>query len=216
VAHHSARVFAAQLFAKHSAPPQALQSPEMRNSGGVEVELKYLQVDLEEVRHRLIDAGARLEAPRSLESNQIFDDGDESLRHSKRLLRLRNGHELTVKLPLEDAQYKSRQEINLDVADGNIEGFLAGLGYESRWQYQKWREGWDLEGMWVTLDELPFVGEVVEIEGDRDRIDAVAERIGLAGKPTSTANYQTLYLDYCAARGMAPGDMTFSAEAAQR
>lgn len=188
----------------------------MRTTGGVEVELKYLQADLEEARRRLTEAGARLEAPRGLETNLVFDDAEESLHQSRRLLRLRNGHELTVKLPLEDAQFKARKEINLDVADGDIEGFLAGLGFESRWCYQKWREGWDLDGMWVTLDELPFIGTVVEIEGDRERIDSVAERLGLAGKPTSTANYQTLYLDYCAARGLSPGDMTFAGEAAGR
>jgi adenylate cyclase, class 2 len=187
----------------------------MRTGSGVEVELKYLQVNLEEVRRRLAEAGARLAEPRSLETNQVFDDADESLRQSKRLLRLRNGHELTVKLPLEDAEYKSRQEINIDVAEGDIEGFLSGLGYGALWRYEKWREGWDLNGMWVTLDELPFIGPVVEIEGDRDRIDSIAGRIGLAEKPTSTANYQTLYLDYCAARGVPPGDMTFSAEAAE-
>jgi predicted adenylyl cyclase CyaB len=186
----------------------------MRTTGGVEVELKYLQADLEEVRRRLTEAGARLGQPRALETNMVFDDAEENLRQSRRLLRLRNGHELTIKLPLEDADYKSRQEINLDVGDGDIEGFLSGLGYRARWRYEKWREGWDLEGMWVTLDELPFIGQVVEVEGDRDRIDSIAERLGLAGKPTSTANYQTLFLDYCAARGVRPGDMTFSAEAA--
>jgi adenylate cyclase class 2 len=188
----------------------------MRTPGGVEVELKYLQADLEEVRRRLVEAGARLEQQRGLETNQVFDDDEESLHQSKRLLRLRNGNELTVKLPLEDDEYKSRTEINLDVAEGDIEGFLSALGYENRWSYQKWREGWDLKGMWVTLDELPFIGSVVEIEGDRERIDSTADRIGLSGKPTSTANYQTLYLDYCAARGVPPGDMTFSAEAAER
>jgi predicted adenylyl cyclase CyaB len=188
----------------------------MRSQGGLEVELKYLQADLDDVRRRLTEAGAVLQAPRALESNEVFDDDDESLHRSRRLLRLRNSHELTVKLPMEDAEFKSRQEINLDVASGDVEAFLSGLGYKARWRYQKWREGWDLDGMWVTLDELPFIGSVVEIEGDRERIDAIAERIGLGGKPTSTANYQTLYLDYCAARDVPPGDMTFSAEAAAR
>jgi adenylate cyclase class 2 len=186
----------------------------MRTTGGVEVELKYLQADLEEVRRRLTEAGAKLEEPRALETNLVFDDAEESLRQTKRLLRLRNGHELTVKLPLEDADYKSRTEINLNVTEGDIEAFLSGLGYSPLWRYEKYREGWDLEGMWVTLDELPFIGPVVEIEGDRDRIDSIADRVGLAGKPTSTAHYQALYLDYCAARGESPGDMTFSAEGA--
>jgi len=136
-----------------------------------------MQADLADVKQRLRDAGARLVAPRALETNLVFDDAEQSLRQSDRLLRLRNGRELTVKLPLEDTTYKARQEINLDVAEGDIVSFLAGLGYEVDWRYEKWREGWDLGGMWVTLDELPFIGAVVEIDavmhlGPRDESGA--------------------------------------------
>lgn len=186
----------------------------MRTKGGLEVELKYLNPNLADVRRRLVDAGARLEGPRALETNLVFDDEGHSLKQSDRLLRLRNGRELTVKLPLEDDAYKSRQEINLDVAEGDIESFLAGLGFKVEWRYEKWREGWDLDGMWVTLDELPFVGAVVEIEGDRQQIEAVADRLGLSGLVTSTANYHTLFQDHCAAHGLESGDLTFAAEAA--
>jgi adenylate cyclase class 2 len=186
----------------------------VRTAGGTEVELKYLQADLDDVRRRLRDAGARLDVPRALETNIVFDDAEHSLRESDRLLRLRNGRELTVKLPLEDTTYKSRQEINLDVGEGDIESFLAGLGYAVDWRYEKWREGWDLDGMWVTLDELPFIGDVVEIEGDRQKINEIAERLGLSGHTTSTANYLALFQDHRIAHGLEPGDMTFAAEAA--
>jgi predicted adenylyl cyclase CyaB len=186
----------------------------VRTGGGREVELKYLQADLADVKQRLRDAGARLVAPRALETNLVFDDAEQSLRQSDRLLRLRNGRELTVKLPLEDTTYKARQEINLDVAEGDIVSFLAGLGYKVDWRYEKWREGWDLDGMWVTLDELPFLGAVVEIEGDRQKIDEIATRLGLYGHTTSTANYLALFQDHRIAHGLEPGDMTFAAEAA--
>jgi predicted adenylyl cyclase CyaB len=187
----------------------------VRTGTTTEVELKFLDPDLEQVRARLQEAGARLEQPRELETNLVFDDADHGLRNSRRLLRLRNGHELTVKIPLEDPTYKSRQEINLDVAEGDIEAFLAGLGYQVDWRYEKWREGWELDGMFVTLDELPFIGEVVEIEGDRDKIDSTAENLGLAGNRTSTANYEGLYREYADAHGIEGGDMTFAGEAAR-
>jgi predicted adenylyl cyclase CyaB len=187
----------------------------VRTGTTTEVELKFLDPDLDQVRARLQEAGARLEQPRELETNLVFDDADHGLRNSRRLLRLRNGHELTVKIPLEDPTYKSRQEINLDVAEGDIEAFLAGLGYQVDWRYEKWREGWDLDGMFVTLDELPFIGEVVEIEGDRDKIDSTAENLGLAGNRTSTANYEGLYREFADAHGIEGGDMTFAGEAAR-
>jgi predicted adenylyl cyclase CyaB len=187
----------------------------VRTGTTTEVELKFLDPDLDQVRARLQEAGARLEQPREFETNLVFDDADHGLRNSRRLLRLRNGHELTVKIPLEDPTYKSRQEINLDVAEGDIEAFLAGLGYQVDWRYEKWREGWDLDGMFVTLDELPFIGAVVEIEGDRDKIDSTAENLGLAGNRTSTANYEGLYREYADVHGIEGGDMTFAGEAAR-
>jgi predicted adenylyl cyclase CyaB len=185
----------------------------VRTGTTTEVELKFLEPDLDQVRQRLRDAGARLEQPRELETNIVFDDANHSLRDSKRLLRLRNGHELTVKIPLEDPTYKARREINLDVAEGEVEAFLEGLGFTADWRYEKWREGWDLDGMFITLDELPFIGAVVEIEGDREKIDSTASKLGLAENRTSTANYSGLYREYADAHGIEGGDMTFAAEA---
>lgn len=188
----------------------------MRTGNSTEVELKLLDPDLDEVRRLLEQSGARLEEPRALETNLVFDDAQRSLKNSKRLLRLRNGRELTAKLPLEDSDYKARQEINLDVAEGDVEAFLKGLGYVVDWRYEKWREGWELDGMFVTLDELPFIGSVVEIEGDRDKIEATASSLGLADARRSTANYEGLYREYADANGITGGDMTFEAEAALR
>lgn len=178
------------------------------------MELKYVGADLGEVRRRLLEAGARLEGARSLETNAVFDDDQASLRRTERLLRLRNGEELTVKIPVDDEKFKARREITLHTADGPIEEVLEGLGFRPTWRYEKWRESWDLDGMFVTLDEMPFVGPVVEIEGDRERIDQTADRLGLGDVRTSTGNYRSLYDEYVRETGMEPGDMTFAAEAA--
>lgn len=186
----------------------------MGRGNSVEVELKYVGADLGEVRRRLQEAGARLVGERSLETNAVFDDEQESLRRDEKLLRLRDGDELTVKIPVEDEKFKSRREITIHIADGPIEEVLGGLGYHPTWRYEKWREGWDLDGMFVTLDEMPFVGPVVEIEGDRERIDHTADRLGLSDVRTSTGNYRSLYDEYARAHRLEPGDMTFAAEAA--
>ena len=57
---------------------------------------------------------------------------------------------------------------------------------------------------------------MLPVEGDREKIDPTAERLGLAGVPTSTANYRALYDEYAARNGIERGDMTFAAEAASR
>jgi predicted adenylyl cyclase CyaB len=183
----------------------------------VETELKYLGPDPEAVRQRLPEAGARVAVPRQLETNTIFDDSAGGLRSSDRLLRLRNQRELTVKLPMHDDRFKSRREITVMVEGDALEELLAGLGYQVVFRYEKYREYWELEGLSVTLDELPFIGPVVEIEGEPDKIEGVAQNLGLDGLPTSTANYLELFADYARRNGLPEGSfMTFAAEAAHR
>jgi adenylate cyclase class 2 len=179
----------------------------------VETELKYLGADLDAVRARLSVAGATLVAARELETNSVFDDAEESLRSTGRLLRLRNGHELTVKLPLEPGRFKSQREITAGVTEGSIEELLAGLGYQVVFRYEKYREYWDLDGATVTLDNLPFLGPVIEIEGEAETIDAAASRLELDGVPTSTENYLSLFQQHARAHNLPEGTfMTFEAE----
>jgi adenylate cyclase class 2 len=182
----------------------------------LEVELKFLGADLAALRQRLAEVGARCKSPRSLEVNVVFDDDSFRLAGSERLLRLRDGHELTVKIPVEDSEFKSREELTIHVADGDVVALLDGLGFKERWRYEKYREGWDCEGLWVTLDELPFIGAVVELEGDRDKIMSVAQLLGLSSLETSTSNYHALYDAHRRRTGMPPGDMTFAAETGAR
>jgi adenylate cyclase class 2 len=183
----------------------------------VETEIKILGPDLDAVRERLPELGANRALPRALETNAVFDDGAGSLRRSDRLLRLRNQRELTVKLPLEDERFKSRREITVMVQGGPAEELLAGLGYQVVFRYEKYREYWDLDGVIITLDELPFIGTVTEIEGESWKIEDTAARLGLEGLPTSTSNYLELFADHARRHDLPDGTfMTFAAEAANR
>jgi hypothetical protein len=56
----------------------------------------------------------------------------------------------------------------------------------------------------------------VEIEGDRDRIDAVAKQLALDALETSTATYRDLFMAHAEKAGIAAGDLTFAAEGAAR
>jgi adenylate cyclase class 2 len=189
----------------------------MKTGSGVETEVKLIGAgDAAGLRARLRAAGARLQGERGFETNALFDDAGESLRRSGRLLRLRNAGELTVKLPMAEAAagggFKSRREITAEVASGPIQELLEGLGYRVTWRYEKWREGWDLDGVWVTIDELPFVGTVVELEGEPAGIEAALARLELGGAERSNLTYRDLYERFAAEHGLPPGDMTFAAE----
>ena len=49
----------------------------------------------------------------------------------------------------------------------------------------------------------------VEIEGTPDRIEQVARRLARTPADYRLESYPRLYADWCAARGLTPGDMTF-------
>jgi predicted adenylyl cyclase CyaB len=178
----------------------------------VEIELKYIGPDIRALRLRLDELGAYRASARALERNVVFDDERMSLMASQRLLRLRDHRELTLKEPLQDDRYKVRRELTLQIERGDVEAFLRALGYRPTWHYEKYRQVWDLDHMAVMIDELPFLGTVVEIEGKRDRIEDTARKLGLDGLPTSSANYRSLFIDYATTHGFPPADLTFEAE----
>ena len=58
-----------------------------------------------------------------------------------------------------------RQEIEFEVSDFAIaRAFLEALGYQVMMIYEKYRAAYDLDGVEISLDELPY-GTFVEIEG---------------------------------------------------
>jgi adenylate cyclase class 2 len=186
----------------------------MGRGNGVETELKYLGPEVEALRARLREVAAVLDSPRSLEVNLVFDDEAGTLRRSDRLLRLRDRRELTLKLPADsDSPFKSRVETTVMIESGDVEALLARLGYRVVWRYEKYREGWSLDGMYITIDEVPFIGAVVEIEGEPEGIERTAARLDVDGLESSTETYSALFQRWAREHRMEPGDLTFAAEA---
>jgi adenylate cyclase, class 2 len=105
---------------------------------------------------------------------------------------------------------KSRREIETTVADPRaVEEMLKELGLAPCLVIQKRRSTYRLGGCLVELDELPLLGEFVEIEGAGVRaIESVARRIGLKGEPTK-AGYAQLAVAACPRAGKGCREITF-------
>jgi adenylate cyclase class 2 len=156
----------------------------------VEIEAKMKVENHSAVRERLRAAGAT-RVTRTLETNTFFDAPDGSLRTNDRGLRLRRNHDLehgrdsvviTYKGPRQPGQFKSREEIETTVGDGDIAAeLLAALGFAQTLSFEKRRESWQLGGCHVELDELPYLGSFVEIEGpDESTVMNVRRDLGLS------------------------------------
>ena len=143
-----------------------------------EIEAKLKVESLEKIKHRLTKLGAEF-LQEQLQTDYHFDDANRTLQKTDRCLRIRrqlsNRTEqffLTYKGPKEKSRLKKRQEIEIKIEDADsTEKLLSALGYEKVLTIEKKRWLWQLDECEVALDELPLLGEFVEIEGpDEEKI----------------------------------------------
>lgn len=149
---------------------------------GQELEIKLWVNNLDPIQ-RFLNANAVLIQPRIHEINLRFDLPDESLKNTKRVLRLRQDQQvtLTFKGPgVERQGVHVRQELELVVNDfQTARQFLEALGYKVQMIYEKYRSTYQLDEVLITLDEMPY-GHFIELEGpEPDQIQKVCNQIGL-------------------------------------
>jgi adenylate cyclase class 2 len=166
----------------------------------LELELKVKVHDFDAVRKALTGSGAK-HVGSVLEVNTFFDTPDKSLLAQDKGLRLRRTRDdrtgkeqfvITVKGPAQPGPFKSREEAETDVDDGDrAAGVLQALGFRPELSFEKRRESWTLDGCKIELDELPILGRLVEIEGpDETTVSRVRDRLGL----TALASIKTGYI----------------------
>jgi adenylate cyclase, class 2 len=183
--------------------------------GTRETEIKVAVKDAGSARRLLREAGFVVSRPRVFEANTVFDRPEMSLRASSRLLRIREAGRvatLTYKGAPETGRHKSREEweVQIDNAAAMMT-VLERLGYQRVFRYEKYRTEFHQTrraGI-AMLDETP-VGVYLELEGTPHWIDRTASRLGFQERDYITASYGRVYLDWCAAKGCKPGDMTFA------
>lgn len=111
-----------------------------------------------------------------------FETPGGDLERTGRFLRVRTGFAsvVTFKQKLgKDTKFKVRKEIELAVEDPKkMEQLIEGLGFTKRWIMEKYREKWQVLGVEVVIDKLPF-GTYMEIEGSRTSIKNVVAKLGL-------------------------------------
>jgi adenylate cyclase, class 2 len=189
----------------------------------VEIEAKMKVPSLEVVRAKLEAAKAERVGD-FFETNIFFDTEDRSLLAADQGLRLRINRNLelrdesylfTFKGPRQHGKLKSREEIELDVANPrDAERFLNALGYVKVLAFEKRRHSWKMNGCSVELDELPHLGVYVEIEGpDENAIMKVRESLGLAKTPIIKTSYIAMLMAWLQEKGSADRTVVFSKSA---
>lgn len=162
-----------------------------------ETEVKLPASDLAAVRERLVRAGAKLEAARHDESNDLYDDADRKLSGSGRTVRLRRAAGRAILTYKGAARFEAgarvREERETEVSDpSETDAVLRGLGLQRRFRYEKRREEWRLGECLAALDETP-IGNFVEIEGSPDEIRKLIAELGLDSSEAIPYSYPELY-----------------------
>ena len=105
---------------------------------------------------------------------------------------------ITMKGPLQKGEFKTREEIEFTASDAEaVRAIFENMGYQTSLSFEKRRESWSMGGCEVDLDELPYLGNFVEIEGKTEAaIEAVRESLGLGGLPSITSGYIAMLSRY--------------------
>jgi adenylate cyclase class 2 len=184
------------------------------SKGTHETEIKLAVKDARAARRLLRQAGFVVSRPRVFEANMVFDTPQLILRNSSSLLRIRQAGRvvtMTYKGVPEIGNYKTREELELQIDNAAAMMAIVGhLGFQCVFRYEKYRTEFQQprrSGV-AMLDETP-VGVYLELEGTPHWIDLSARRLGFQQSDYITASYARVYLDWCAANGRQPGDMTF-------
>lgn len=178
-----------------------------------EVEIKLAVPNLTAVETKLREVGATLKSERVYERNVRYENADQTLTGEGKVVRLRHDKRtrLTWKEP-SDSQDKSvniRTELEVTVSDfETMDMILQKLGYFPDWTYEKYRTTYVLQECEITLDEMPY-GNFVEIEGEREHLNAVQQQIGLADYENIPQSYATAFQVLKEKMNLSFNDLTF-------
>ncbi len=178
-----------------------------------ELEIKLFLMDMSAFQQRVESLGGQLVEPRLHEINLRFDTPAEQLTRASQVLRLRQdtAARLTYKGPGETLDgVHARREIEFTVSDyQSARALLEALGYQVSLMYEKFRTTYNLGGLQVTLDEMPY-GNFTEIEGpDGLKIHATAEDLGVNWEARINQSYTTLFEQLRQKKGFTFRDLSF-------
>jgi predicted adenylyl cyclase CyaB len=185
----------------------------------VEIEAKMKVDSLEAIQERLTKLGAEPKGE-AIEVNTFFDTDDRSLLAADKGLRLRTAtplpegkpkYTMTFKGPRQHGPLKSREEKELGVDSAkNATALLEILGFHHILSFEKKRQSWELGDCKVELDELPYLGVFVEIEGPKeDSVMKIRQSLELADEPIIKASYVALLMTHLQESGSASRVVTF-------
>jgi adenylate cyclase class 2 len=149
-----------------------------------EVEAKFLNVDIGDIRQKLTNCGGQLAKPMRLMRRAIFDYPDRRMQtENNGWIRVRDEGDkvtLTYKESTEGSFGGAKEhEVTVDSFETTCELFKS-IGLKMHSFQESNRETWNLDAGEVVIDEWPWLNPYIEIEAKtKKEVMEIAERLGL-------------------------------------
>ena len=148
-----------------------------------EIEAKFLNVDLDDIRAKLTELGAKCEVPIRLVRRTVFDYPDRRLQKDGAWIRVREELDGSVEMMLKKvASNELGQTFEQPVKVDDYEAakrFLISIGLDIKAEEESKRELWHLDDIEIMLDEWPWVNPYVEIEASSEaEVKDLASKLG--------------------------------------
>lgn len=162
----------------------------------VEYEATFTNIDKENVRSRLRNAGASLVKEEFLQKRTTFNPPKDSpIKNS--WVRVRDeGDKVTASIKaLHGDAIEDQKEIDIEVNDYNLTvKIFESLGCTFRAYQETKRELWSIDGVDVTIDTWPFLESFVEVEGKNEKeVKEVSKKLGFDYSRALFCAVATLY-----------------------
>lgn len=145
-----------------------------------EIEVKFIDVNIDEIRDRLRTAGAVCEQPMRLMRRTLIET--EAMASNDAFLRLRDeGHKTTLTYKMvKEKSLTGAMEYEVEVSDyDTMQNILLASSFEFQTVQESKRETWKLEDVEIVIDQWPWVKPYIEIEGNSEQaVHEKASRLG--------------------------------------
>lgn len=164
-----------------------------------EIEVKFLNVDIDTMRDTLKSAGARLEQPMRLMKRALVETDEMRSRHA--FYRIRDEGDkvtLTFKQFTENSLTGAKEhEITVSDFDTTV-AILAEAGLHYHTFQESKRETWKYKDVEVVIDEWPWINSYIEIEGGSEKaVKSAAAELGFDWKDAVFGSVDVIYnLEY--------------------
>lgn len=161
-----------------------------------EIEVKFLDVDLDQVRKKLTELGAELEHPMRLMRRSLIEQPHHTAK--KAFIRIRDeGDKITMTYKQRDdpAALHGTKEIEVAVSDfDKTVALLDAAGWPSTTYQESRRETWRLGEAEIVLDEWPWIASYLEVEAPSEEIvRTTSEKLGFKWQDAVIGSVDVIY-----------------------